>query len=173
MSTPARQAFVAIGANLGARAMTVAAAVQRLRTHPQIEVLAESPVYETEPVGVTDQPRFLNQVVGVATALTPEALLETLQQIERDFGRERLVRWGPRSLDLDLIAFEGETRDTATLTLPHPRLFEREFVTVPLRDVLAAPAFREHPAWRQLRDDLGPAQPSASAIWLYTGQQPL
>ncbi len=145
-----RQAFVGVGGNLGDRAATLGAAVQRLRRMPGIRHVEVSPVYETEPVGVTDQPKFLNQVIGIETTLTPEALLKGLQRIEDEFGRVRTVRWGPRTLDLDLLAYEAETRGTEALTLPHPRMLEREFVKIPLRDLLRCDRF-QRPAWNELR----------------------
>lgn len=148
--TAPRQAFIGIGSNLGDRAATLRAAVEHLRRTPGIERVEESPVYETDPVGLTDQPKFLNEVLGVETTLAPEALLQAMQEIEGAFGRVRVVRWGPRTLDLDLLAYEGETRATDALTLPHPRMFERTFVTVPLGDLLAREPFRR-PAWDDLR----------------------
>jgi 2-amino-4-hydroxy-6-hydroxymethyldihydropteridine diphosphokinase len=162
----ARQAFVGLGANLGDRAATLRAAVERLREAKGVLHVEPSAVYETEPVGVTDQPQFLNQVVGVETTLSPEELLALLQEIEATFGRERTVRWGPRTLDLDLLAYEGETRATERLTLPHPRLFGREFVTVPLREVLETERFHG-PAWDELREKLGPSGLHSSAVRRY------
>lgn len=154
--TSSRQAFIGLGSNLGDRAATLRAAIERLRRAPGVQSIEESPVYETDPVGLTDQPKFLNQVLGLETTLTPEALLHVLQEIERSFGRVRVVRWGPRTLDLDLLAFEAETRATDTLTLPHPRMLEREFVTKPLADVLRRERFRR-PAWDDLRAKIGVA----------------
>lgn len=145
-----RQALVAAGSNLGDRAMTLTRALAALRAAEGILIVEPSPIYETEPVGMIDQPRFLNLVAGIETTLTPEDLLETLQRIEQTFGRERIVRWGPRTLDLDLLAFEGATRDDARLQLPHPRMLERAFVLVPLADVLARPSFAPR-AWDALR----------------------
>lgn len=150
-TTPIRQALVAAGSNLGDRAATLAKALETLRATPGILVVEPSPLYETDPVGPIDQPRFLNLVAGIETTLTPEALLTVLLEIERQAGRERLVRWGPRTLDLDLLAFEGETRDTPQLRLPHPRMRERAFVLAPLTDVLQQPAFA-HTLWDDLRD---------------------
>lgn len=152
-----RQAFVGAGANLGERAETLAAAVARLRGCAQIETVDVSSVYETEPVGVVDQPRFLNLVVGLETTLTPEDLLRALLAIERDFGRQRSERWGPRTLDLDLLLFEGETRASAELALPHPRMFERAFVTVPLLELLVKPRFY-HAHWTPIRTRLEAAK---------------
>jgi 2-amino-4-hydroxy-6-hydroxymethyldihydropteridine diphosphokinase len=148
-----RQAFVGMGANLGDRAATLAAATARLQALPGISALESSSVYETDPVGEIAQPMFLNLVVGVETTLRPEALLDALMDIERVFGRVRVERWGPRTLDLDLLAYEGESRATAVLDLPHPRMLERAFVVVPLRELMERPRFRIA-AWATLRAQL-------------------
>lgn len=137
-----RQAFVGAGANLGDRLATLDAALEQLRTTDGIATVVSSTVFETEPIGVAGQPLFLNLVAGIETRLSPEELLAVLQRIEQAFGRERTLRWGPRTLDLDLLAFEGETRATTALQLPHPRMFERAFVLIPLRDLIERPAFR-------------------------------
>jgi 2-amino-4-hydroxy-6-hydroxymethyldihydropteridine diphosphokinase len=150
MQAASRQAFVGIGANLGDRATTLAAAAGRLKAQPMISSLEASSVYETEPIGEVNQPLFLNQVLGIETSLTPELLLRTLMAIEHEFGRTRTEKWGPRTLDLDLLAYEGETRDSAELQLPHPRMFSRAFVVVPLRELLQQPRF-QIPAWDSLR----------------------
>lgn len=157
MTSP-RQAFVGAGANLGDRAGTLRAALGRLHDSPATSVLEISALYETEPLGVEDQPDFLNLVAGVETTLTPEGLLARLLEIEREFGRVRVERWGPRTLDLDLLAFEGETRDLPGLQLPHPRLFERAFVVVPLQDVLSRAPFRRA-CWAELNRRLAAATP--------------
>jgi 2-amino-4-hydroxy-6-hydroxymethyldihydropteridine diphosphokinase len=107
-----------------------------------------------------DQPAFLNAVAGIETTLSPEELLAALQEIEHRFGRTRTVRWGPRTLDLDLLAYEGERRTTDGLTLPHPRMLERAFVTVPLADVLRLARFAR-PAWESLRAALPAAEAAA------------
>ncbi len=147
-----RQALIGAGANLGDRRSTLAAAAERLRTWAGIDALTMSALYETEPVGLTEQPRFLNAAIGVETTLTPEELLGALLAIERQFGRVRDVRWGPRTLDLDLLCYEGETRATPGLTLPHPRMMERAFVRVPLRDLLETERFGVR--WGELRAQL-------------------
>ena len=98
-------------------------------------MVAESRVYETAARDLTDQPAFLNQVVCLETRLEPLDLLWHCQQIETDAGRERTVRFGPRTLDVDILLFEGIESDTAELTLPHPRLWERAFVLVPLAEI--------------------------------------
>jgi 2-amino-4-hydroxy-6-hydroxymethyldihydropteridine diphosphokinase len=151
MNAIMRQAFVAMGSNLGDRPQILRGALARLEA--ELTVLAVSRVYETDPVGVVDQPAFLNLVVGVETTLTPENLLQLLLRIEAEFGRVRVQRWGPRTLDLDLLAYENETRAGPDLELPHPRMFERAFVTVPLREVLATPSFRRE-SWGGLQEKL-------------------
>lgn len=144
-----RQALVGLGTNLGDRAATLTRALDRLRSVGGIIRVDASSAYETDPVGYTEQPPFLNAVAAVETTLAPEALLGELQRIEQEFGRTRIVRWGPRTLDLDLLAYEGETRDTSALTVPHPRMFSRAFVLVPLRELLAQERF--HARWAELR----------------------
>lgn len=146
-----RQAFVAGGANLGDRLRTLTGALAALREASGVSRVVASPIFETDPVGLTDQPAFLNLVAAVETELSPEQLLSTLQQIEQTFGRERHVRWGPRTLDLDLLAFEGETRATAELELPHPRMFERGFVMVPLGELLRSGRGFDEERWGWLR----------------------
>lgn len=162
----ARQAFVGVGANLGDRWATIRAALEQLRRTPGVLAVELSPVFESEPVGIVDQPQFLNLVVGLETTLTPEVLLRRLLEIERSLGRERLVRWGPRTIDLDLLAYEGETRATPELELPHPRLWERTFVVEPLRALLALPRFAA-PRWTELRAHL-PAVPDERGLRHWT-----
>lgn len=147
------QALIGVGANLGDRWAALTGAAKRLGETPGIFAVETSPVFETEPVGLTDQPLFLNAAIGVETTLTPEELLATLLALEQEFGRVRRERWGPRTLDLDLLMYEGETRATVTLTLPHPRMLERGFVTVPLRELLARPRFGGR-QWEGLREQL-------------------
>jgi 2-amino-4-hydroxy-6-hydroxymethyldihydropteridine diphosphokinase len=142
-----------MGANLGDRAATLKSALSLLSTHPKIRNIATSSVYETQPVGGVPQPLFLNLVVGLETAMTPESLLALLLEIELKYGRVRRERNGPRTLDLDLLAFENEKRNTAELTLPHPRMLERAFVLVPLRELLHRESFSST-AWKTLRDEI-------------------
>ena len=159
---PARQAFIGIGANLGDRWANITAALGHLRQAAGIRAVEISPVFESDPVGVLDQPLFLNLVAGVETTLTPEELLQLLLGIERMLGRERRIRWGPRNIDLDLLAYAGETRSTDALVLPHPRLGERSFVLEPLRALLATPAFGGA-GWAELRAKL-PVEPDESGL---------
>ena len=129
-----RQAYVGFGANLGDPASTLQAAAAELgRTAGT--VIAGSHIYRSRPIGLTDQPDFQNAVARVSTALAPEALLDELLSLEARFGRVREVRFGPRTLDLDLLWYEGVVRDDERLTLPHPRAHEREFVLRPLAEL--------------------------------------
>jgi 2-amino-4-hydroxy-6-hydroxymethyldihydropteridine diphosphokinase len=147
------QAFIGVGANLGDRWATIGHALGRLQAAAGIVAVELSPVFESDPVGVLDQPLFLNLVAGVETTLTPEALLGSLLAIELELGRKRILRWGPRSIDLDLLLYAGETRRTPGLQLPHPRMFERPFVVEPLRALLEQPRF-QGPVWAGLRAQL-------------------
>jgi 2-amino-4-hydroxy-6-hydroxymethyldihydropteridine diphosphokinase len=156
MNAP-RQAFIGAGANLGDRAASLRAATRRLAREPAITAVEASSLYETEPLGVVEQPLFLNLVVGVETTLTPEQLLETAMRIEREFGRVRAERWGPRTLDLDVLAFEGEERASASLQLPHPRMLRRRFVVAPLLELLERPRFRRA-CWQELSAALSTAR---------------
>ena len=129
-------AYVGLGANLGDRESTVRAAVEALGAEDGIEVVAVSTLRETEPVGVGDQPRFLNGAVGLETSLGVRDLLERLLAIEQRFGRVRVPgEHAPRTLDLDLLLYGDETIAEPGLTVPHPRLHERRFVLEPLAEL--------------------------------------
>ncbi|RCX14944.1 2-amino-4-hydroxy-6-hydroxymethyldihydropteridine diphosphokinase [Fontibacillus phaseoli] len=130
------EAYIALGANLGDRKSTLIKAVALLDGQPDITVLRSSNLYETDPVGYVDQPNFVNMALALRTTLTPEALLKVMLEIELVLGRERKIRWGPRTVDLDLLWMEGQIIDTPFLTLPHPRMLERSFVLVPLCDIV-------------------------------------
>lgn len=123
-------AYVGLGANLGDREKTIRAAVAELP-----DVVAVSPLRDTDPVGVTDQPRFLNGVAALETELAPRELLDVLLAVERQLGRERRERWGPRTIDLDLLLYGDEVIEEDGLKIPHPRLHERRFVLEPLADL--------------------------------------
>jgi len=129
-----KRAYVGFGANLGDPAATLRAAALALGERAGA-ITAGSRIYRSTPVGLVDQPDFRNAVAVVQTALSAERLLAELNAIEAEFGRVREVRFGPRTLDLDLIWYEGEEREDAHLTLPHPRAHEREFVLRPLAEL--------------------------------------
>jgi 2-amino-4-hydroxy-6-hydroxymethyldihydropteridine diphosphokinase len=153
MSRELHQVFVGMGSNLGDRWKTLSAAIGILTRSPEFLDIETSSVYETDPVGEINQPAFLNLVASFKTSLRPEETLERLLEIEQSFGRVRDVRWGPRSLDLDLLFYEGQTRRTPRLTLPHPRMHERAFVIVPFRELLRLPRFHSG-RWDELRAQL-------------------
>jgi len=128
-------AYVAFGANLGEPFETLRAAAVAVGRRPGVELVAGSPIYRTRPIGPPGQPDYANAVARVETTHESEALLDVLHAVEAEFGRVRGVRWGPRTLDLDLIWYHGEERTDERLTLPHPRAHEREFVLRPLVDL--------------------------------------
>ncbi len=166
MMEPVRQAFIGVGANMGDRWAAVCGALAALARAPEVLAVESSPAYETIPVGVRDQPKFLNLVVGIETTAAPERLLMILHGIEDAAGRRRAreVRWGPRPLDLDLLFYEGEERAGPDLFLPHPRIWERAFVIVPLRELLGRPGRFERPPWADLRARLATALPTGGTV---------
>ena len=145
-----RAVYLSLGANLGNRDETLREAVKRLGAAEGVSVTAVSSVYETEPWGKTDQPRFLNLAAAIRTTLTPEELLALTQSIENALGRVRHERWGARTIDIDVLCFEGVERNTPELTLPHPYMTERAFVLVPLAEIAPALAVKGKTveAWR-------------------------
>jgi len=136
--------FLALGTNLGDRLENLHRAIEALA--PTVKILARSPIYETPPWGVTDQPAFLNMALRGETLLPPTALLHFLKSLERQLGRIPSVRYGPRLIDLDILFYDDLVLDSDELTIPHPRLHERAFVLVPLADL--APDF-VHPVLRK------------------------
>ena len=131
------RAFVAFGGNVGDARATIQSAIAAFCDGDHVKLLARSSDYRTPPWGVTDQPPFVNACISVDTRLSPRDLLDRAQEVERGFGRDRQheTRWGPRTLDIDILAYDDVTLDDPMLTLPHPRLFERAFVLVPLVEI--------------------------------------
>src|ERR1700733_9697876 len=129
--------LIALGGNVGDVRATFQKAITNICGMAQAALLARSSDYSTPPWGEEDQARFINACIEIETGLDPHALLFTLHKIEQKFGRDRAkeTRWGPRTLDLDLIAYDDVKLDKPELTLPHPRLFERAFVLVPLGEI--------------------------------------
>ena len=130
-------AYIGLGANLGEREATLREALARLGGADGIRVVAVSSFRETDPVGLLEQPRFLNAAAALETTLSPRALLDTLLAVERALGRDRAseARWGPRTIDLDLLLYGDLVLDEPGLELPHPRLHERAFALEPLLDL--------------------------------------
>ncbi|MDD9272069.1 2-amino-4-hydroxy-6-hydroxymethyldihydropteridine diphosphokinase [Paenibacillus sp. GCM10023248] len=129
-------AYVALGSNIDDREQFLQDAITALNQESGIVVTGVSSMYETDPVGYVDQSAFLNMVVQIQTNLPAEELLHTLLAIETRLGRKRDVRWGPRTIDLDLLLYGDERHTTPDLIIPHPRMHERAFVLVPLSEVL-------------------------------------
>lgn len=131
------EALIALGGNLGDVGATFEQAIAMLCDGVKVRLVARSSDYRTPPWGIAEQPSFINAVIAVATSLSPHELLNRLQACERALGRDRgrERRWGPRPIDLDLLAYDDVTLREPDLTLPHPRLFERAFVLVPLAEI--------------------------------------
>jgi 2-amino-4-hydroxy-6-hydroxymethyldihydropteridine diphosphokinase len=128
-------AFLGLGSNLGDRAGYLRSATSRLAALPGTALVAASGIYETPPWGLTEQPAFLNQVLRIETTLEPLPLLRAALAVESELGRVRDVRWGPRAIDIDILSYDDLRSDDPDLVLPHPRLFERAFVLVPLHEI--------------------------------------
>ena len=133
---PTHFAVIALGSNLAEPDRQVRAALSTLEAHSQIQIEKTSSLYVTAPVGYDEQPDFVNAVCSVRTSLDGVSLLAVLNRIESDFGRERTFRNAPRTLDLDIIDFDGISSNDPHLTLPHPRAHERSFVMKPLAEIL-------------------------------------
>ena len=130
------RAYVGLGSNVGDRERMLWSALHMLAFNPEVDVVAVSSIRETDPVGFLDQPRFLNAAAAVETELAPRALLDLLLSVERELGRTRDgPRFGPRSIDLDLLLYGEEALEEPGLSVPHPRLHERRFVLEPLAEL--------------------------------------
>ncbi|GER67620.1 2-amino-4-hydroxy-6-hydroxymethyldihydropteridine pyrophosphokinase [Weizmannia acidilactici] len=128
-------AYLALGSNIEPRFSYLLDAVKALENNLEIKVCKVSSIYETDPVGYTDQGKFLNMAVKINTGLSPFELLDACLRIEKALGRKREIRWGPRTIDLDILLYNHENMETETLVLPHPRMHERAFVLVPLTEL--------------------------------------
>ncbi|WML41909.1 2-amino-4-hydroxy-6-hydroxymethyldihydropteridine diphosphokinase [Neobacillus sp. OS1-2] len=129
------RAFIALGSNIGNRYDNITSAINCLTSHSEIKLANYSSVYETDPVGYEDQDLFLNMVIEIMTDLSALELLEFCLKTELELGRKRELRWGPRTIDLDILTFNQENIETEKLTVPHPRMVERSFVMVPLAEI--------------------------------------
>ncbi len=127
--------YLSLGSNLGDRANYLKQAVAALVSLEETKLMQVSQMYETPPWGKTDQPDFLNLALSLETNLSPERLLQEIAVIENTLGRQRMEHWGPRTIDIDILVYEGETRNTQKLSLPHPNMHERLFVLEPLSEI--------------------------------------
>jgi len=135
------EAFLSLGSNLGDRMGYLERALSLLSADEDITVLNVSSVYETDPVGYKDQGCFLNLVCRIETVLPPLTLLHRLQAVEQTLHRERIIRFGPRTIDVDILTYDDISMDSDELTIPHPRMHERAFVQVPLNEILKGASF--------------------------------
>ena len=127
--------FLGLGTNIGDRKKNLARALTSLNDRPDLTILRTSRIYETEPWGVVDQPKFLNMVAEVATSISSRELLERVKKLETDMGREAGPRFGPRLIDIDILLLEDQVVDESDLQIPHASLHERAFVLVPLAEI--------------------------------------
>ncbi len=146
------EALLGLGGNVGDVPATIDRAIALFADGERTRLVARSSNYRTPPWGVTDQPPFINCSIAVETSLSPRALLERALEVERALGRDRVreQRWGPRTIDIDLLAYGDRAVDEPALTLPHPRLFERAFVLLPLAEIVPDRMI----AGRKVRDGL-------------------
>lgn len=159
--------YVGLGSNAGDRLANLRSAVDLLQAGEHVRVLRSSRVYETDPVGGPPQPDFLNAVIEVETELEARELLDRCLGVERSLGRERVERWGPRTIDLDLLTYDGAEMDEPDLIVPHPRMHERAFVLVPLLELDADPPLpggRRAAALRLGPDAIGGVRPFAPPL---------
>lgn len=129
------KAYLGLGTNMGSREEYLRQACEILENHNDITILKVSKIYETKAWGYTEQEDFLNICVEIETILSPEALLEVCQHIEEELNRVRVIRWGPRTIDVDILFFNNIISEDKHLTIPHPRIKERAFVLIPLMDL--------------------------------------
>jgi 2-amino-4-hydroxy-6-hydroxymethyldihydropteridine diphosphokinase len=158
--------YLSLGSNLGDRLANLRKACDEIE--PKIHLIDQSPIYETEPWGYSDQPLFLNQVIKAETDLEPFDLLAFLKDTEVHIGRRETFRFGPRLIDLDILFYDDLSMETPCLTIPHPRMKERAFIIMPLADIapdLVHPSVGK--AINQLKDDLDP-----SSVRLYKSNNP-
>jgi len=130
------QVYIALGSNLGDREVYLRSAIDAISTFAIIK--AESPIYETDPVGYDDQGKFLNMVIHIETDLDSEDLLSELQIIEHDLDRVRTIKNGPRTIDLDILLYDNDVIEEGNLIVPHPRMHERAFVLEPMKDIASS-----------------------------------
>ena len=168
-----RQFILGLGSNLGDRAEILGQAIGLLGKLPEIHILAISEAVDSDPVGYADQPNFLNICLAMTCDLNPDDILAKTLEIERQLGRERTAnRNGPRTLDIDLLFYEGGEWDSPTVTLPHPRWSFRGFVVIPLRNLLQDPALAKVDAWRSLAAEVRTLPVGGQGLRAWQGPTP-
>ena len=157
-----RSSFISIGSNIGDRLHHLKEAIRLLHANKGVWVSTISSIYETAPVGYTDQADFLNIVIGVETELDALSLLAVCQDIELELGRVRDIRWGPRTVDLDILLYSSDNIETENLIVPHPRMHERAFVLIPLLEIAPTVA---HPVTGKLFSEEAAVHDSGVMVW--------
>lgn len=155
-------AYISVGSNIGDRLHHLTEALRVLYSHEGVTMLTVSSIYETAPVGYTDQADFLNLVASIETDLRAHELLELCQKIEQELGRERIIRWGPRTVDLDILLYNNDNIVAENLLVPHPRMQERAFVLIPLLEISPEIA---HPVTGKLFSEEVAVQDDGVLLW--------
>ena len=130
-----RDVYIGLGSNMGFKRRNIETAIDNIENIPGVDLVKKSSLYETDPWGKTDQDKFLNQVIMIETALGADELLDYLLEIEIKMGRQRLEKWGPRVIDLDILLYGDQVIQTERLRVPHPHMRERLFVLIPLQEI--------------------------------------
>ena len=165
--------ILGLGSNLGDRANIIGQAIGCLRDLPETRVLGISEAVDSNPVGYADQPNFLNLCLLISCKFNPDELLVRTLEIERRLGRERSAnRNGPRTLDIDLLFYEGGAWDSPTVTLPHPRWSSRGFVVIPLSNLLQDPVLAKHPVWTSLAAEVRSLSLGDQGLRVWQGPTP-
>jgi 2-amino-4-hydroxy-6-hydroxymethyldihydropteridine diphosphokinase len=168
-----RQYLLGLGSNVGDRAAILGLAIHALGSLPGVRVLAISQAVDSDPVGYADQPNFLNLCLAIDCGLNPDELIVRTLAIELELGRRRTAeRNGPRTLDIDLLFYEGGEWVSPTVTLPHPRWSSRGFVVKPLGNLLQDPALAKHPAWVSLAAEVATLPIGGEGLRAWTGPTP-
>lgn len=173
MKTHPRQYILGLGSNLGDRATLLAQAIDQIKHLPGTRLEAISQAVDSDPVGITEQPEFLNICILVVTELNPDELLAATMLIEQSLGRVRPgLANGPRSMDIDLLLYEGGTWVSPAVTLPHPRWSTRGFVVIPLSNLLQGPALAKSPWGVSLQAEVSPLAVSGAGVRAWQGPTP-
>ena len=172
MKAGQRQYLLGLGSNLGDRAYYIEQAVMALGALPETKILAISEAFDSDPVGYKEQDYFLNICIAVTCDFNPEELLATCLSIEAKLGRIRTIKDGPRTIDIDVLFYEGGAVELPDLTLPHPRWSERGFVVFPLRHLLQAPALAKDARWDWLRAKVASLPVDGSGLRPWQGPTP-
>ncbi len=161
-------AYIGIGSNLGNRMANCKNAIQTLKALPNCILLRTSSFYATDPIGLVEQPSFINGVILLETAENAHSLLRQMLAIETSFGRMRTLAWGPRTIDLDLLFFDDQIIETAELSVPHPLLHKRRFVLEPLNEI--APGFNHPSLGRTVAELLADLEDGDQRVEVFVGQ---